>query len=447
MAQTGKGGGMKRFARIVLAGAMWGCLLSAGCAGGDAGYVPEHRQFTGLIDRTGKATEVTKDVSIFYARAFSEGLAGVLVGEKWGYVDASGRLAVVPRFLAGNDFHEGLAAVVVEGGRSDWPHSRGMAFRGEGSVWMDVHAGLHASRWGYVDKTGRISISAGFHWAGDFHEGLAAASRLGEETELGIRGKPSGVGFIDRNGLWVIEPSFAEAGEFSEELAAVVPSGGDGKGKWGYIDKAGRWVIPARFARAGRFREGLAAVEVEGEEARGTQVGCVGYVNRTGRLVIPPNYRHGGEFSEGLACVRTAEGYRYINTKGEFAMEGRYQYAQDFSEGLAAVCVAGKWGYIDTKGRWVITPRFTGAGAFREGIARVAVTNQPCEPYGDGGSPMSYVLYGVPGIGFITKSGAFFMRPAAYLASDFNGDRAWVDLDRPPSEAVVPGTASAPSSR
>jgi len=45
------------------------------------------------------------------ARDFSEGLAAVRVGGKWGYIDRSGKMVIPPRFLRAEPFRGGLAVV------------------------------------------------------------------------------------------------------------------------------------------------------------------------------------------------------------------------------------------------------------------------------------------------------------------------------------------------
>ena len=63
-------------------------------------------------------------------------------------------------------------------------------------------------------------------------------------------------GFIDKNGKVVIEPQFDYAGAFSEGLGKVKKDG-----KWGFIDKSGKVVIEPQFDSIFNFSEGLAEVE------------------------------------------------------------------------------------------------------------------------------------------------------------------------------------------
>lgn len=46
---------------------------------------------------------------------FSEGLAGVMVGNKWGYLDQIGTLVIKPHFDKAIEFSDGLACVELNG--------------------------------------------------------------------------------------------------------------------------------------------------------------------------------------------------------------------------------------------------------------------------------------------------------------------------------------------
>jgi len=142
----------------------------------------------------------------------------------------------------------------------------------------------HAEKFGYIDASGKLLISARFDFAECSHEGLAL-------VQLGSK-----YGFIDKTGNLAIPASFDQASSFSEGLAAV--SVGT---KWGFIDSSGRMVIPPRFDDLGfppgakPFSEGLAAVTIDG---------TTGYIDKTGKIMITPQFDLFTEFSEGLAAVR-----------------------------------------------------------------------------------------------------------------------------------------------
>jgi hypothetical protein len=103
--------------------------------------------YVGFLDKTGKfAIEPRLDG----AGDFSEGLAAVVVGKKWGYMDRRGRIVVRPQFEEAQTFSEGLAA---------------------------VRRGAH---WSYIDKRGKVVITGRFNDAKAFTGGLALVHEGGE---------------------------------------------------------------------------------------------------------------------------------------------------------------------------------------------------------------------------------------------------------------------------
>ena len=109
-----------------------------------------------------------------FACDFSDGM-GLVINDSHlvGYVNTKGELVIpyqyeTPSESNGNDFHEGLCAVVVDG---DYE-------------WFS-----------YIDKTGKLAFPGIFSQAGDFNEGLAAITTTGEEIQRG---------YIDHSGKMVI---------------------------------------------------------------------------------------------------------------------------------------------------------------------------------------------------------------------------------------------------
>jgi WG containing repeat len=232
-------------------------------------YVFINNQGKILFDEKPK-TFTTTDYSVF-----SEGLAPVMVGEQWGFINRQGLFAVPPtfrNFRKDTRFQEGLAPV-----SSEICRQIGNSQRCE-------------TKYGYIDGTGKFEIA----------------------------------------------PRFDEAHLFSEGLATVRIGNGVA-GKWGYIDHTGKFIIPPQFAEPlsgdGQFHEGLA--NVRGLSSDRNEIGnsYMGYIDRTGKFVIPPNFYHGSSFYGGLAHVIAAspkanaapsefpykEGQRgYIDRQGKF---------------------------------------------------------------------------------------------------------------------------------
>src|SRR5258706_200389 len=102
------------------------------------------------------------------AGSFSDGLAAVRIGARFGYIDKQGKIVIKPQFSSAGAFSDGLAVVGID------------------------------DKWGYIDKQGKFVIKPQFSSAGSFSDGLAAV-RTGDF----LTGKS---GFIDSRGNFVIKP-------------------------------------------------------------------------------------------------------------------------------------------------------------------------------------------------------------------------------------------------
>ena len=106
--------------------ALWALVLLAGCAGTPGGA--DSSQLSG-----GSITDM---------HSYGEKLAAIRVGDKWGYVDAKGRMVIEPQFSEVGDFSGGLAPVRLK------------------------------LRWGVIDKKGHHVIIPRYEGVGKFSEGL-----------------------------------------------------------------------------------------------------------------------------------------------------------------------------------------------------------------------------------------------------------------------------------
>lgn len=126
---------------------------------------------------------------------FSEGLAAVRSGEKWGFIDRSGRFVIPPQFnLVLEGFADGLARVYF----SDYQVR-------------------------FIDKTGKVVIQPQSNDVTTFSEGLAGI-KINDQW-----------GYMDKTGAIVIQPQFQAAKTFSQGLAAIRL-----QYAWGYIDRTAR---------------------------------------------------------------------------------------------------------------------------------------------------------------------------------------------------------------
>lgn len=142
-----------------------------------------------------------------YCGSYSESLAPIQSGHKWGFQDTSGKVVIPPQFDSVGEFSEGLVMVRI------------------------------ADRRGYIDHQGMVVIKPQFVQAMRFSDGLAAVS---------IDGK---WGYIDATGAVVIKPQFERAGEFRHGVARIETSSRSSnaghqkirmRSKWTYINKQGK---------------------------------------------------------------------------------------------------------------------------------------------------------------------------------------------------------------
>lgn len=106
--------------------------------------------------------------SVEWFGAFSENMIAIKCGDKWGYCNLAGEIAIKPIYDEVRRFSEGFAPVRL------------------GNTWT------------YIDPLGNPINSSAYAQAYEFCEGYAACVDLEKEK----------LGFIDRSGQWIIQPDF-----------------------------------------------------------------------------------------------------------------------------------------------------------------------------------------------------------------------------------------------
>ncbi len=152
---------------------------------------------------------------------FSEGLASVRIGKKWGFIDTLGRLSIPAQFDEVKEFHNGFAAA------------------------------RQGKLWGIIDTDGVEVIPFQYDYTDGFYDGLALVKKDGK------------FGYINADNTLVIGYNFPFATSFFHGLAAVKE---EEKGKFGYIDRAGNFKIPCTYDDAQGFENGVAQVKANGRK-------------------------------------------------------------------------------------------------------------------------------------------------------------------------------------
>lgn len=265
-------------------------------------------------------------------KAFKEGVTAVFVkGQGWNFIDVKGT-SIFCYFDYISDFSEGLAPVGI------------------------------GNKYGFVDKQGVFVIPSIYNriYNSLKHEPDTDFLKVSEGL-ICIRNNNYKYGFFDRNGEMIIPFIYDVADNFSNGLAQVgINFTNNGNyAKSGFIDTTGSIVIPMKYnwikARASHFVEGLELVNkgFEHESERTTERF---YINRKGEIIItqPDSLLFLEDFSNGLAKVKNENWkYGFINRLGENVIECIFDEVQEFSDGLSRIRLNGKYGFINTLGKIV----------------------------------------------------------------------------------------------
>ena len=187
------------------------------------------------------------------ARPFSEGLAAVRRGGRYGFLDLKGTMVIEPRFANTAAFSEGWCVV------------------------SDPDTGLL----GYVDRAGAMALPCRFEAVGDFHQDRAMIRLDG------------GWGFLGRDGELAIPARYQGVGNFAAGLAPFQQDG-----KVGYLGLDGAVVVPAQYQSGSTHVEGLAtAVDA---------AGGMHYLDAAGGRALSGAWDFASDFLDGAALVREA---------------------------------------------------------------------------------------------------------------------------------------------
>jgi len=278
-----------------------------------------------LIDRAGKVLiEPLFDKCI----NFSEGLAGVAIAGKWGFVNEQYRLAIPLQFEEVGFFKDNVTKVKERG------------------------------KWGIIDRTGKLLVPPGY----DSIDIFSPASP--DLFKVSLNGK---WGLIKVDGALVVNIDLDDIGY--PQLAGVLIMRNN---KQGLIDITGKILIPPVYDRIEWLAEKQIAVVMVN--------GLYGITNSNGQELITPQFdfitsRDFASLDVARAGMRSPKctskqcsvlKYGIITVEGNSLIKPTYDYISEFHDGVARIniggdcsgssCFEGKWGVIDTGGKFLIKP-------------------------------------------------------------------------------------------
>jgi len=301
-----------------------------------------------------------------WATAFSEEVAAVKVGKKWGYIDLKGRFVIKPQFEVAHPFYKGKALV--------WQKEKWHLINKQGKFLNEKPIFFFFADWSGVHYVDGRWLQMKKHVKDVFMNVLNFSSNR-SPTNLGntYRDMVGKVGVIDPEGEIILWPKYRIIRDFKESRAAFV----NDDDKWGFIDSKGKIIIAASYSEVRDFQEGMAAFY---------QNRKWGFLNKKGKVVIKPTFYKVEPFSNGLALaankpiqtrikgpILEENTFGFINKSGKWVIPPKFTNALSFANGLAPYLdnQTMLWGYIDQKGKVALLPKFTKAFSFRDGRALV----------------------------------------------------------------------------
>jgi hypothetical protein len=341
---------------------------------------------TGIIDTTGQVVVPFEYTSIGgwgnWGRPFTDGLAVARIGDwstgRAGVIDITGNI-IIPFEFSGISIQEG-GLIYARQGEGSTVRAGILNRHGEVVVPFEYghiesfHEGLAAvsidGKVGFIDESGELVIplqhgSTGIRgvdprwwsrWShhGSFEDGFAV---IGRNLNAGYRWEPNEYGLIDRMGNVVLPFEFDLIHSFSEGLAVVGvgeviyaddDEWGDLFHTYGVIDTSGNFVIPmGDFDYINSFSGGVATASRDGQ---------VGLIDRDGNVILPFEYNWIGYFENGMASASKDGQHGLIDRDGNVLIPfGEFSSIGRFENGVATARQDGKIGIIDRDGN-VIEP-------------------------------------------------------------------------------------------
>ncbi len=284
---------------------------------------------------------------------------------------------------------------------------------------------IGSSKYGYVNRDGKIIINPLYERADVFSEHLALVKPADS----------SKWGFINANGQYAVRPLYIAATMFSDGLAWVVKENSFPEA----IDKNGKTLFMLKGVEKVRyFQDGMAAVSTK--DTAGNEFW--GFVDKTGKIKITPIYEAVGNFNEGLCAVRMKDTkWGYIDLEGKVVINYQFDEAGRFDNGSAIVKFENYYGIIDRNGKFTVNPQYariihdhdkflvqdapSGLWGWINKDGKTLIECTYAQAYPFNGQDLAPVEIGSK-FGYINTKGKIEINPQYDMAMPFNYDVAFV---------------------
>ncbi|MDR0940801.1 MAG: WG repeat-containing protein [Bacteroidales bacterium] len=294
-------------------------------------------------------------------------LLPVKEGDKFQYINTQGQLVINPQFTVATVFREELALVKSSDENPRWGYVNrqgkyeiGLLYKAatvfsEGLAWVVLDNAAPTA----INRDGNIQIILrDVEEVRIFKEGLAAIS-VYDKNDASKKW-----GFINKSGFLTINPQFVFAGNFSNGMCAVH----NAKNQWGFIDKSGTIKVNYQYDTVFSFVNDRAIVVKDGK---------YGVIDKSGKTLIEPQFRAMINDGDTYAVQQTDKKWGWCNVQGELIINPQFEQVQPFlNNAIAPAAFAGRFGFIDKKGAFVVNPQFDSALPFNGDLAQVVMNKK-----------------------------------------------------------------------
>lgn len=328
------------------------------------------------IDSTGYVISDT-----VYSRAwpFTEDLAMVKKGSRYGYIDRQGNMVIENKFRKAASFSEGKAAATLKGGRFGYIGTDGEwliepAYREALNFSEGLAPVKPGNLFGYIDETGTVVIKPAWLRANPFINGTAVVfnkngfgliNRSGKEL---LNCKYNRITPPDTNNNRIISRNSSQLvnaeGEIITKKSKVISDAGEGY----YSIKKGLGFVLIRSdgTEVCAFISDR-PLQVGNDRVLVTKKSRLYYYNLAGNKLLGP-YNKAASFAQNLAIVSTKDETYVIDTSGKIKLilyRSRLAATSSFDEnGLATIRQGGLFKLIDKTGKEFYSgttkPRYAG---------------------------------------------------------------------------------------
>jgi hypothetical protein len=274
------------------------------------------------------------------AMPFSEGVAAVSIGGRFGYVDERGEVVVEPRFDLAGEFSHGLAEVLI-GDKTGVINRKGE---------IVVQPMFQRA----IPLTSEVIVAVEGTWRSGYYAGFERLPGF-SESAFGL----SNSGLYHTSGYWVRKPDLKRVGRFDSEGRGLIWASDrtDNRNRelYGLLASNGEWIVQPQYEYVGPLIDERATVRklVDG-------VVLSGAVDPAGQIKVPLRTWALYYWKNGLANAQ--ESYQggkqaLIDNNGNI-LGGRYFDKVERAEkgDISKVLIDGRWMGLDRAGNLVPNP-------------------------------------------------------------------------------------------